>query len=108
MQCLGVKRKIRRDEHLAVTGVRRTSEGVAEAIFVARKLSDGSLIGAGAIELGLRVEPIRQLEQRLAELPQWRRGRVSWYPAEVSMIASVHGLPDRPVRDAVLRRVVDA
>jgi hypothetical protein len=33
---------------------------------------------------------------------------VSWYPTEVSVIASVHGLPDGPVRDAILREVVDA
>jgi hypothetical protein len=76
-----------------------------DAILVARKLSDGSLSGAGSIELGLGAEAIDQLEQRLAELPQRCRGRVSCYPAEVSVIASVHGLPDRPVRDAVLRRV---
>jgi bifunctional non-homologous end joining protein LigD len=100
-----VKHKLRRDEHLAVTGVRRTSGGTVDAILVARKLSDGSLSGAGSIELGLGAEAIDQLEQRLAELPQRCRGRVSCYPAEVSVIASVHGLPDRPVRDAVLRRV---
>jgi hypothetical protein len=27
------------------------------------------------------------------------------YPAEVSVVASVHGLPDGPVRDAILREV---
>jgi bifunctional non-homologous end joining protein LigD len=101
-----VKHKLRRDEQLAVTAVRRTSKGVAEAIFVARKLSDGSLVRAGSIELGLGREPVGELEQRLAELPQRRRGRVSWYPAEVSVIASVHGSADRPIRDAILRGVL--
>jgi hypothetical protein len=32
---------------------------------------------------------------------------VTWYPAEVSVIASLHGLSDGPVRDAILRQVVD-
>ncbi len=40
-----VKHKFRREERLAVTGVRRTSDAVAEAVFVARALPDGSLVG---------------------------------------------------------------
>jgi hypothetical protein len=47
---------------------------------------------------------IEELEQRLAELPARRRGAVAWHPAEVSVIAFVHGLPDGLVRDAILRR----
>ena len=39
---------------------------------------------------------------RLADLPARQRGA-----AEVSVVASLHGLPDRPVRDAVLREVPD-
>jgi hypothetical protein len=39
--------------------------------------------------------------------PARRRGAVAWYPAEVSIIASLHGLPDGPVRDAILRGVVE-
>ena len=103
-----IKHKLRREERLAVTGIRRTSEGMTEAVFVARPQPDGSLIGAGSIELGLGRELVEQLEARLAGLPTRRRGSVSWYPAEVSVIASVHGLPDSPVRDAILRRVADA
>ena len=101
-----VKRKLRRDERLAVTGIRRTRDGALEAIFVARHQSDGSFTGAGAIELGLHRELVEQLELRLAKLPARRRGAVAWYPAEVSVVASVHGLPDGPVRDAILREVV--
>jgi ATP-dependent DNA ligase len=101
-----IKQKLRRDECLAVTGVWRNTEGIAEAVFVARPLPDGSVMSAGSIELGLGRELIDQLEDRLAELPPRRRGPVSWYPAEVSVIASVHGLPDGPVRDAILRQVV--
>lgn len=101
------KHKLRRDERFAVTGVRRTGEGVAEAVFVARPRPDGSLASAGSIEFGLGPELVDQLEQRLAELPPRRRGSVSWYPAEVSVVASVHGLPDGPVRDAILRDVVE-
>jgi hypothetical protein len=49
---------------------------------------------------------IDELEQRLAQLPARRRGTIAWYPAQVSVIASVHGLPDGSVRDAILRDVV--
>ncbi len=103
-----VKHKLRREERLAVTGIRRNRKGHVEAIFVARHQTDGSFTGAGAIELGLHRELVERLEVRLAELPARRRGVVAWYPAEVSVVASVHGLHDGPVRDAILRGVVDA
>ena len=102
-----VKHKLRREERLAVTGVRRNRDGQVEAIFVARHQTDGSSTGAGAVELGLHCELVERLEIRLAELPARRRGVVAWYPAEVSVVASVHGLHDGPVRDAILRQVVD-
>jgi bifunctional non-homologous end joining protein LigD len=102
-----VRHKLRRQERLAVTGIRRTSEGITEAVFVARRLPDGSLASAGSIELGLGRELIDQLEERLAGMRPRRRGSVRWYPGEVSVIASVHGLPDGPVRDAIQREVVD-
>ena len=102
-----VKRKLRREERLAVTGVRRNRDGHVDAIFVARHQTDGSFTGAGAIELGLRRELVDRLEVRLAEVPARRRGVVAWYPAEVSVVASVHGLHDGPVRDAILRQVID-
>jgi bifunctional non-homologous end joining protein LigD len=101
-----VKHKLRRHERLVVTGIRRSREGHVEAIFVARHRPDGSFTGAGAVELGLHRDIVEQLERRLAELPARRRGAVAWYPAEVSVVASVHGLPDGPVRDAILREVV--
>jgi len=102
-----VKRKLRREERLVVTGVRRNREKHVDAIFVARHQTDGSFTGAGAIELGLHRELVERLEIRLAELPARRRGPVAWYPAEVAVTASLHGLPDGPVRDAVLRDVPD-
>lgn len=102
-----VKRKIRREERLAVTGVRRNRDGHVDAVFVARRQTDGSFTGAGAIELGLHRELVERLEIRLAEMPARRRGRVVWYPAEVAVTASLHGLPDGPVRDAILRQVID-
>jgi hypothetical protein len=55
---------------------------------------------------GLRGDLVERLERRLGELPSRRRRAVAWYPAEVSVIASGHGLPDGPVRDAVLREIV--
>ncbi|MBV9714254.1 MAG: hypothetical protein JOZ64_02655 [Solirubrobacterales bacterium] len=90
-----------------MTGLRRTRAGAVDAIFVARRHPDGSFTGAGSIELGPRPELIGLLEQQLAELPARRRGTVAWYPAEVSVVASLHVLPDRPIRDAVLREVLD-
>jgi hypothetical protein len=36
-----------------------------------------------------------------------RRGAVAWYPAEVSVVASVHGPRDGTVRDAEQREVAD-
>ena len=78
-----------------------------DPIFVARPQPDGSFTRAGAVELGLQRGLVEQLEGRLAQLPARRRGAVAWYPAEVSVVASLHGLPDQPVRDAVLRAVPD-
>jgi bifunctional non-homologous end joining protein LigD len=103
-----IKHKLRREEQLAVTGIRRTREGKVDGIHVARRLPDGAFAGAGSIELGLRPELIDVLQQRLAELPPRRRGAVTWYPAEVSVKASLHGPQDRPVRDAVLIDVLRA
>ena len=102
-----VKHKLRREERLAVTGIRRSRDGNTEAILVARRQPDGSLTSAGAIELGLHRELVERLELRLGELPARRRGAVAWYPAEVSVVASLHGPPDGPVRDAVLREVLE-
>lgn len=100
-----IKQKLRREERLAVTGVHRT-QGRLDAVFVSRHQPDGSLAGAGSIELGLTAPLVASLEQRLAELPPRRHGALAWYPAEVTVIASVHGLSDGPVRDAILRQVV--
>lgn len=100
-----VKHKLRREEQLAVTGLRRSRDGRPDAVFVARRLPDGSFTGAGSIELGLRADVVHELERRLGALPARRRGAIAWYPGEVSVIASVHGFPDG--RDAVLRDVID-
>jgi bifunctional non-homologous end joining protein LigD len=103
-----IKHKLRRQERLAVTGIRRSREGRPEAVFVARPLPDGSLSSAGSIELGLRRNLVEELEQRLLALPTRRRGSVAWYPAVPTVVASLHGLPDGPVRDAVLHEIVKA
>jgi bifunctional non-homologous end joining protein LigD len=101
-----VKHKLRRQERLALTGVRRARHGHIDAIFVARRQPDGSLRRTSSIELGLRRELVDRLERRLAPLAD-RRGSLTWYPDEVSVVASLHGLPDGPVRDAVLCQVLD-
>jgi bifunctional non-homologous end joining protein LigD len=101
-----IKHKLRREEHLAVTGIRRSAAGTTDAVFVARRVRGGSLRPAGSIELGLSRDVLAELECRLAELPARRRGGVAWYPAEVWVLASCHGLPDGPVRDAVVTTVL--
>lgn len=101
-----IKHKLRREERLALTGIRRRPDGRPETLFVARRLADGSLRRAGSIELGLRSDLIEALELTLAALPSRRRGAVAWYPPEVSVIASCHGLPDGAIRDAVLRDII--
>jgi bifunctional non-homologous end joining protein LigD len=100
-----IKHKLRRDELLVVAGVRRRTDGRTEALFVARQLDDGSLARAGSIELGLPPELMQELDHRLAQLPARRRGATAWYPPEVRVVASLHGLPDGVVRDAVLRKL---
>jgi len=77
-----------------------------DAIRVARRLPDGAFAAAGTIELGLAPDLLAVLEPRLAELRPRRRGPVTWYPAEVSVRASVHGPADRPVRYAILLDVL--
>jgi hypothetical protein len=77
------------------------------SFFVARRRPDGSCTGAGSIELGLHAELVERLEARLTELPARQRGAVTWYAAEVSVVTSLHGLPDGSVRDAVLREILD-
>lgn len=72
------------------------------AIRVARRHPDGSFASAGSIEPGLHREIVERLEARVAKLPARRRGWVAWYSAEVSVVASLHGLPDRPVPVTVL------
>jgi hypothetical protein len=67
-----------------------------DAIFVARRQTDGSFQGAGAIELGLHRELIERLETRLAELPPRRRGSVAWYPAEVAVQPRFTASPTDP------------
>jgi ATP-dependent DNA ligase len=102
-----VKYKLRRKERLAVTGIRRNRDGHVEAVFVARRQTDGALTGAGAIELGLHRELVECLEVRLCELSARRYGAVAWHPAEVSVVASLHGPLNGQVRDAVLREVLE-
>jgi hypothetical protein len=52
----------------AARGHRRapTPDGKTEALFGARRLADGSLIGTGPIELGLRPELMQDLDRRRA------------------------------------------
>jgi ATP-dependent DNA ligase len=102
-----IKHKLRREERLAVAGIRRSPDGRAEAVFVACRMADGTIRSAGAIDLGLSRDILEELEHRLAELPVRCRGAVASYPPEVSVLTSLHRLPDGLVRDAI-RRGVDS
>jgi bifunctional non-homologous end joining protein LigD len=95
-----LKHNVRREERLAVTGLRRTRAGAVEAIFVARRQSDGSFTGAGSIELGLHRDLVERLEARLAELPARRRGN-----GRLVSRRGVGGcLASRPARQTSARR----
>jgi len=58
------------------------------------------------MELGLRGELVETLGRQIAGLAGRCRGAATWYPSAVSIVVSCHGLPDGPVRDAVLRAVI--
>ena len=49
-----IKQKFRREEQLAITGVRRSRDGRLEGLVVTRPRPDGSFTRAGTVELGLR------------------------------------------------------
>ena len=102
-----VKHKLRREERLAVTGLRRTRDGTRGGDLRRPPSARRLVHRRRSIELGLQRELVDRLEGRLTELPARRRGAIAWYPAEVSVVASLHGLSDGPVRDAILREVLD-
>jgi hypothetical protein len=56
--------------------------------------------------MGLTSELVESLEQQLIGLAGRRSGAITWYPAEVCVLASLHGLPHGPVRDAILLQVL--
>jgi bifunctional non-homologous end joining protein LigD len=101
-----IKHKLRRDELLAVTGLRRNLGGRVEAVFVARRLPDGSMAGAGSIKLGLRRELVA-LRWNNASPPPGPAGRpADLVPRRGVSRRVVPWLSDGPVRDAVLRQVL--
>jgi hypothetical protein len=97
---------------VAATLFRRTSVGVVTGVL----LEDGRRVVINAHQPQQPIEVLKtvvdtqwldHLEHRLSELPTRRRGPVAWYPAEVAVFVSVHGLPDLPGRDAILREVLE-
>jgi hypothetical protein len=56
--------------------------------------------------MGLTSKLVASLEQQLSGGGGRRSGAITWYPAEVCVLASLHGLPHGPVRDAILRQVL--
>lgn len=99
-----VKQKHRRRERLVVTGWRERKRALPE-FFLARQL-DGKLRPAGTASLGLDADSREQLLAALVEREltrgRRRRGARRVLP-EIEVFADVHGRPDGPVRDAVLR-----
>ncbi len=101
-----VKQKHRRRERFVVTGWRER-EGALPEFLLARKL-DGDVRPAGSASLGLDAGSRERLLTALAEreLTPGRRPRgTRWALPEIEVFADVHGRPDGPVRDAVLREV---
>jgi bifunctional non-homologous end joining protein LigD len=107
-----VKLKHRRRETFVVTGW-RTREGRGEEYLLARRDVNGSLAPAGSVGMGLDAERRAALVETLAvyELPprhrRRRRGDVRWVAPVVEVAVEAHGRRDGPVRDAVLRDVVN-
>lgn len=101
-----VKQKHRRRERFAVTGWRER-DGALPEFFLARRVGK-ELAPAGTASLGLDPERREQLLSGLAERelkPLRRRRGVHWALPEIEVLADVHGRPDDPVRDAVLRDI---
>lgn len=91
-----------------VTGWTPASSGGRSraALHVARVGTDGELIGAGAVRLGLgsaAAEPLRELLESTPQ-PERARRRLS-VPPGAAVEVDFHGAPGGALRDAVLRRV---
>jgi bifunctional non-homologous end joining protein LigD len=101
-----VKQKHRRRECFVVTGWRER-EGALTEFFLARTVGT-ELRPAGTASLGLDLERRERLLTALAEREltsgRPRRG-ARWALLEIEVLADVHGRPDGPVRDAVLREI---
>jgi bifunctional non-homologous end joining protein LigD len=101
-----VKQKHRRRERFVVLGWRER-DGALPEFFLARRVG-GGLRPAGNASLGLDRDRREQLLSALAErelTPVRHRRRVHWALPEIEVLADVHGRPDGPVRDAVLREI---
>ena len=102
-----VKHKHRRRELFVVTGWRERA-GVLPEFLLARRAADGWLRPAGSASLGLDADRRALLLSALTErelLSRRRRGVTRWAASEIEVLADVHGPPEGPVRDAVLRDV---
>jgi bifunctional non-homologous end joining protein LigD len=101
-----VKQKHRRRERFVVTGWRER-DGHLPDFFLARTIGS-ELHPAGSASLGLDRERREQLLSALAERQlagRRRRRGVRWARPEIEVFVDVHGRPDGPVRDAVLREI---
>ena len=101
-----VKHKHRRRELFVVTGWRERAGPLPEFL-LARRAADGSLRPAGSASLGLDADRRALLLSALTEreLPSRRRRAARWAVPEIELLADVHGPPEGPVRDALIRDV---
>jgi bifunctional non-homologous end joining protein LigD len=102
------KHKHRRAEWLTVTAWSPAGDGPRQrpALHVARRTADGQLIGAGAVQLGLRSDAAAPLRQVLHETAgSTARARRIPVPPGITVQVDYHGAPGGALRDAVLRQV---
>ena len=102
------KHKHRRAEWLTVTAWSPAGDGPRQrpALHVARRASNGQLVSAGAVQLGLRsdaVAPLRHILDNAAGSNS--RARRIPLPPGIIVQVDYHGPPGGALRDAVLRQV---
>jgi bifunctional non-homologous end joining protein LigD len=98
-----MKLKARREETFALTAWSPATTRQPETFFVSRRTSEGVLLPAGGVQLGLRGESREALRSAVAERTQPTKRRIRPVAAGLTVTVDFHGPADRPLRDAVMR-----